>query len=56
VAFLTDLVFRDEAAVRYSLAVVAVSVGSVGMVGLMLGRRAYGAEALAAERWYAAKA
>lgn len=52
VAFLTDVVWRDEAAVRYSLAVVAVSVGTLGVLALLLGRRAYAAAADAAERWY----
>lgn len=52
VAFLTDLIWRDETAVRYSLAVVAVVTGSLGIVALLMGRRPYAAAAHAAEQWY----
>lgn len=52
VAVLTDLIWRDEAALRYSLAVVAAAVGSIGVAALFMGRRAYAIAANEAERWY----
>ena len=52
VAMMTDLVWRDESAVRYSLAVVAVVAGAIGIIALFLGRRPYASAAVEAEQWY----
>jgi MFS family permease len=52
VAMFTDLVWRDEAAVRWSLAVVAAIAGAAGLAALSIGRRPYAASAADAERWY----
>ncbi|MCC5867039.1 MAG: MFS transporter [Gammaproteobacteria bacterium] len=52
VAMLTDYVFRDEALLRYSLLLVTVVVGSVGLVILLLGRTNYRRSAEEADAWH----
>jgi len=44
-ALLTDFVFRDEAALRYSLALAALFTGLFGLVTAAVGLRHYGAYA-----------
>ena len=51
VALLTDLVFRDEAQLRYALMLAAVVMGPIGAIILTLGVRPYGRAFARAAQW-----
>lgn len=51
IAVLTDHVFGDEAALRYSMALVGLASGLAAMVAARLGLRAYADEMLQARSW-----
>lgn len=54
VALLTDYVFRDEAALRYSLALVALSAGVEAIITLALVLAPYRRTLAQAQHWAAA--
>ncbi|RPH93849.1 MAG: MFS transporter [Lysobacterales bacterium] len=52
VAMLTDYFFKDEMMIRYSLLVVTVVIGALGLTILLMGRSHYRASAKEAEGWH----